>query len=284
MKFQDEYAEIYNMVKNDIEKVSNNVIKEINIEEPFKSKLINILTAPSKHIRTLISFLYLKMFGREIDEKQIIFHSAIELAHNASLIHDDIMDESLIRRNTDTLNSSFGDKTAVICGDYILSIAMQQICKLNSIQLVEIFSQTLSEMTQGEMFQINSKYKIPKIDEYIKKNYQKTAKLFETALEGSLILANINTNAKEFAKNFGIAFQIRDDLINTLTTKSDLSDGIYTAPIIFSQDITTPENGIEKTRILLNNYLSNAEKSLQFSDNNEYKQALIKLLGIIGHA
>ena len=281
MSFQEKYYKILDTVKNEIDEISANITSDINIQEPLKTKLSNILNAPSKHIRPLISFLYLKALGLNIDEKQIIFQTAIELVHNASLIHDDVIDDSELRRNTNTINKDFDNKMAVISGDYILSIALDKIAKLNSIKIIEMFAETLSFMTKGEISQQFSKFKIPTIDDYIKKTEQKTAKLFETALCGSLILANSEKNPCEFAKNFGIAFQIRDDIINIKTTKTDIKDGIYTAPIIYAGNIENYKNGIEKSRVLLNNYIDNAHKNIEYIENNKYKIAIIELLGLL---
>lgn len=281
MSFQEKYSKILNTVKNEIEDVCINLTSDINIQEPLNTKLSNILNAPSKHIRPLISFLYLKALGLNIDEKQIILQTAIELVHNASLIHDDVIDDSEIRRNIKTINKDFDNKLAVISGDYILSIALNYIAKLNSIKIVEMFAETLSFMTKGEINQQFSKFQIPTIGDYIKKTEQKTAKLFETAICGSLLLANSNENALVFAKNFGIAFQIRDDIINIKTSKTDIKDGIYTAPIIYAGNTENYTNGIEKSQILLNNYIENAYQAIKHIEENKYKIAIIELLGLL---
>ena len=281
MNFQEKYSNILNIVRNEIEAVCTNLTSDINIQEPLQTKLSNILNAPSKHIRPLISFLYLKSLGLNIDEKQIILQTAIELVHNASLIHDDVIDDSEIRRNTKTINEEFDNKLAVISGDYILSIALNYIAKLNSIKIVEMFADTLSFMTNGEINQQFSKFQIPTIENYIKKTEQKTAKLFETAICGSLHLANSNENASVFAKNFGIAFQIRDDIINIKTTQSDIKDGIYTAPVIYAGNTENYTNGIEKSHILLNNYIDNAYQAINHIEENKYKIAIKELLGLL---
>ena len=144
-----------------------------------------------------------------------------------------------------------------------------------------MFSDTLSCMTNGEINQQFSKYQIPTIENYIKKTEQKTAKLFETAICGSLLLANSNENAYEFARNFGIAFQLRDDIINLKTTKTDVTEGIYTAPIIYSGNIENYKNGIEKSYTLLNNYIDNAYQLINHIQENNYKRAIIELLGLL---
>ena len=285
MSFNEKYLSIFELVKEDVERVKTSLFNGIELDEPLKSKLFDILKAPSKHIRTVLCFLYLKAAGMEIDKKQVLFHSAIELVHNASLIHDDVIDESSTRRTIQTINSKFDNKLAVIVGDYLLSVALKKIRKLNIPEIVDMFAQTLDDMCQGEVKQNFSRFKIPTIEEYIEKTELKTAKLFETALNGSLKLTNCKFSAMsenvEFARNFGIAFQIRDDLINAKTSQKDFKDGIYTAPVIFAGSVEDFQNGIEKTQILLNNYVESAQKEIEKFEESEYKCALIKLLGLI---
>ena len=283
MSFQERYIEITSVVQDDINKIKQKLTSDISIQEPLKSKLSAILNAPSKHIRAAVSFLYLKALGLDINEKQITLQLAVELVHNASLIHDDVIDECDVRRNQKTINSEFENKLAVISGDYLLSIALKKICLLNSSELTEMFAQTLDKMCQGEINQHFTRFKIPTLDEYLKKSEQKTAALFETAICGAVILSGADTDAAEFAKNFGTAFQIRDDIINTKTTKSDINDGVYTAPVIFSGDINAPEKGIEKTVLLLNNYVNKTLTSLENIENNIYKQKLRELTELLAN-
>lgn len=309
MSFQEKYLSIFEVVKDDVEKVKSSLFDGIELDNSLKFKLFDILNAPSKHIRAVLTFLYLKTVGMKIDEKQIIYQSAIELVHNASLIHDDVIDESSVRRSAQTLNSKFGNKLAVITGDYLLSVALKKIRTLENSKIIDIFAQTLDDMCQGEIKQDLSRFKIPTIEEYLKKTELKTAKLFETALCGSFLLygtekfshliENIDfgvsligghevmedgfycSNVQDFARNFGIAFQIRDDLINAKTSQNDFKDGIYTAPVIFAGSVDDYENGIEKTQILLNNYIESAQKEIEKFEESKYKTALTNLLGLI---
>ena len=305
MSFTEKYLPIFDVVKPDIERVEADSLDSISIDEPLKSKLFEVLNAPSKHIRAVLAFLFLKAQGREIDEKQIVFQSAIELVHNASLIHDDVIDESQLRRAVQTINSKFGNKLAVITGDYLLSVALKKIRTLDAPEIIDMFAQTLDDMCQGEIKQDFSRFKIPSIEEYLEKTRLKTAKLFETAICGSLFLAKhlitkssplaptgrgchkvtgkgfYCSSIQDFARNFGIAFQIRDDLINAKTSQNDFKEGIYTAPVIFANSVEEFQNGIEKTQILLNNYVDSALKCIENLEESKYKAALTNLLGLI---
>ena len=281
MTFTEKYSKILSVVQEDIDKI--NLLDGIDIQEPLKSELCAILNAPSKHIRALVSFLYLRAICKKIDEFQINYQTSIELVHNASLIHDDVIDNSKIRRNKKTLNEQFDSKLAVISGDYLLSLAMKKVIEIGNIELVSMFCKTLKDMTEGEISQYFDKNKIPTIEQYINKSEKKTARLFQTALVGGVMLSGNNEfkNADLFAKNFGIAFQVRDDLINFETTKSDINDGIYTAPVIYSNGEDITDASIEKTKDLLNNYFDNAAKYLCNIEDNKYKLALLELVELL---
>ena len=306
MSFQEKYANIFGVVADEVELVKQKLFDGIELEDHLKTNLFKIFNAPSKHIRAVVSFLILKALDIEVNASQIILQASIELVHNASLIHDDIIDKSEKRRGVETLNTYFDNKLAVIAGDYLISLALKRIRSLNSFEIIDMFAQTLDDMCQGEVAQQFGKYKIPTIEEYIKKTEQKTAKLFETAICGGLSLGSTEShlahtgrgknflenvselrnsgegyNLSNFAKAFGIAFQIRDDLINAKTSKSDFKDGIYTAPVILAGSVECFENGIEKTQDLLNNYIECAKNEIEKLKDSKYKTALIELLGLI---
>ncbi|MBO6086828.1 polyprenyl synthetase family protein [bacterium] len=267
------YSEILNIMQVEINLLKKELISDISIDD----KVLEFLNSPSKHIRPLLSFLYLKASGKNIDETQIKYQSAIELVHNASLIHDDVIDESTIRRGKNSLNEDLGNKIAVISGDYILSVAMEKVLSLGSLELVEMFCKTLKNMTKGEISQYKMIFEIPELKNYLTKTEQKTADLFDLSLKGSLKLAGIN-NDYDFAKFFGMAFQIKDDLNNYNTSKTDVKEGIYTAPVIFSNSLEVTDIGLEKTRSLLNNYIDKALKSMDILHESIYKEALSDLV------
>ena len=160
MSFKEQYNNILNVIENDIDRVNVQLISFIDISEPLKTKLIDFLTAPSKRIRPVLTFLYLRANNIEITDKHYNLLTAVELVHNASLIHDDIIDMSKARRNKKTLNFEFDNKLAVIAGDYILSEALKKISLLCSSEITDLFAGTLEQMCKGETFQYFSKYKI----------------------------------------------------------------------------------------------------------------------------
>ena len=284
MGFNEEYNKIFELVKADISKVSEELQNSISIKEPLYTPLNSIISAPSKHIRALSAFLYLRANNINIDLVHIKLQAAVELIHNASLIHDDIIDESSTRRNEKTLNTLFDNKLAVLAGDYLLAAALNKLDDIKNFEVTGLFSEIMKTMCLGEINQYFARYKTVTIEEYIDKSRSKTASLFQAAIEGSAILSGMlsRVEAKEFALNLGIAFQIRDDLINYKTTRTDLQSGIYTAPVILGQT-SGGSDGIEKTLRLLNNYIDKSFDLLDKIENNTFKEALIALLELLRH-
>ena len=289
MSFKEEYKNIKELVTPELDIVEEKMIQPINIQEPLQTHVVNFLKAPSKRIRPTLAILLSKANGEKLSDEQLNLLSAIEIIHNASLIHDDIIDDCEIRRGHKTISAEFNNKLGVISGDYLLSIAMEKIGELNSINILKEFSHNIKKMCIGEINQNFNRYKIGTIEEYIEKSKNKTGYLFETAIVCNFVLSKkISANKfKNFGLNIGIAFQIRDDLLNILsidTTKpsnNDIEEGIYNAPIIYSGDPKDLTSGIEKTRSLLNNYVREAEKIITNLEENQYTAALRKFLELL---
>ena len=144
-------------------------------------------------------------------------------------------------------------------------------------------------MCIGEINQNFDRYKIGTIENYIEKSKNKTALLFETGLVSSLLLAAHKDikQVSEFGLNFGIAFQIRDDLLNLLETdltkpaQNDITEGIYNAAVIYAQSVENYREGIEKHSDLLNNYIKKAECNLAELSDNIYVQKLKNILELL---
>ena len=290
MNFNEKYKEIKNLTQDEIKIIEENMVSQIEIREPLNFSLKKFLLAPAKRIRPVLAILYMKALEETLNQKQIDHLTVVEMVHNASLIHDDIIDESKIRRGNETINTNFDNKLAVISGDYILSLAMEKLSEIGNIELIKDFSQTIRQMCVGEINQNFDRFKINTLEDYIEKTKNKTAYLFEIALTGCAKLSNTKHDIKsisELGLNIGIAFQIRDDLINITKsdslkpTNNDFENGIYTAPIILGDKSDNYASGIEKTKILLNNYLESAKQQVATLPNNNYRQALEEFLELL---
>lgn len=284
-------------------KIFNSVLyNSINeIRNELTPNLIDFITSKSKRIRPVLIFLMAKSLNYDINDNIYNLAEAAELIHNATLIHDDIIDNADLRRGKISLNKEIGSNLSVLSGDLLLAIALNKLNETGKSEIINIFSKAMINMCIGEINQHFSYYTIPSLDEYINKSQNKTAELFIAALKSLCIIQNIPHQDKisDFAKNFGIAFQIKDDLSNILNTDktkpalNDIYSGIYTAPIIFLNEITGSVNGLnkdeivsqlkqnktvfEKTKNLIAHYSNKAIASLNFIRDNQYKNELIKL-------
>lgn len=303
MSFEEKYKSIQRTVKEDFCRLEQGIVNLFREDTPLNVQLLSLLTAPAKRIRPLIGFLILRCAFGKITPTQHDVLFAVELIHNASLIHDDVIDDADKRRNRETLNSKFDDNLAVVAGDFLLSVAMEKVINTNSIDVLKLFVSAMQSTCLGEIDQYFSKYNVTSIDEYIEKSRQKTALLFQIGVSGGLLLADeklskdLNQAAIDFSQNFGIAFQIRDDLINILNSEtlsnSDIDSGIYTAPVIFAclenenlfkdknlLDAIKSTKGIEKAKDLMDNYFDQAICAIEKFDDNEYKNNIIELVEI----
>ncbi len=288
MEFKEKYEQIRQVVSDELYKVENNLTDFYCGNDKLQESLVGIIKAPSKRIRPLVALLYLKMYGAEITPAQIEIQSAVELIHNTTLIHDDVIDKSDKRRNHKTLNEEFDNSLAVVTGDFLLTSAIKKLLNVKSFDILELFNIAIKKMSIGEIKQYYDKFILTDFDEYLDRCRYKTAELFIASIVSAAMVANLDTNsAKDFAKRFGISFQIRDDLLNLISAEedkpknNDIEEGIYTAPMIFAKDVKNLEFGIEKTKELLDNYINRVKKCLDKAPENEYKQALIKLLDLL---
>lgn len=275
MSFIEKYNSIKSLVEPELNELKAEMLKGFEEHE----NLYEYISAPSKNIRPVLTFLFLKASGYEITQEQTKVQAAVELIHNASLLHDDVIDESETRRQFSSFNKKEGNRLAVISGDFVLSLALKKLVETGSTEILNIFATTLKKMCLGEIFQNKSKFQIPTMEDYLEKTYNKTGALFEASLKAALP----SGKSAEFAKNFGIAFQIRDDILN-ITNKSadsDILNGIYTAPVIYSGNPDNPLEGIEKAKDLLDTYLERAGKCIQILPQNKYKSTLTELTEIL---
>ena len=291
MNFSEKYSKIKQLAQKELDIIEEKMVSVINTKEPLNSYLKDFLTNPSKRIRPLLGILYTKAKGKEVTDKQLELLTAIELVHNASLIHDDIIDESKLRRGHKTLSAEFDNKLAVISGDYLLSCTMEILTNLENIEIIKKITNTIKQMCIGEINQNFDRFKIGTIEDYIEKTKNKTAYLFETVLVCCEMLENKEdlTKISKLGLDIGIAFQIRDDILNLTSNdkqkpvNNDIEDGIYNAPVIFSQSTTDYSVGIEKTKVLLNNYIKSAKEKIDDLPENTYKTALFEFLELLNN-
>lgn len=221
--------------------------------------LDHIRQRAGKRMRPMLILLMARNFGKVTDVTQ---HSAVglELLHTASLVHDDVVDESGERRGQASVNATYNNKVAVLVGDYILSTALLHVSYSHSEEIVRYLAELGRILSNGEILQLNS-ISNEEISEdiYYQVIKQKTAALFEACAAIGAMSANASViaveEAKKFGRNLGIIFQIRDDIFDYYDSKeigkptgNDMAEGKLTLPIIYALKSTGDEKMLELAR------------------------------------
>ena len=289
------YQEIIECIKPDMELFDKSLSNEVSkYENELTGDLASFLSQGSKRLRIVLIFIVTRALGKHVGEKQLALAKAIELMHNASLLHDDVVDNAQVRRKKKSFNSVYDNTISIIGGDYLLSLALENFMSLNSMKILKMFLNTLKTLCEGEIHQYFFKNNISSIEEYIEKSYKKTSVLYELAVNSSTLIENGTEELKDYIKDFGIAFQIKDDYNNIYKEdfSTDINEGIYTAPVIYAAEDYPDIADYEKDKIfeivkdkkyenkmkqLLQKYIDKAVSELDILEESEYKTALIEL-------
>ena len=216
------------------------------------SALEHIRKRAGKRMRPMLILLMAKNFGQVTEVTQ---HAAVglELLHTASLVHDDVVDESRERRGQASVNATYDNKVAVLVGDYILSTALLHVAHTGSQQIVTYLAELGRTLSNGEILQLtNIGRKDISEDVYYDVIKQKTAALFEACCAMGALSAGASddaiTKAKKFGQNLGVIFQIRDDIFDYYDspqigkpTGNDMAEGKLTLPVIYALNSTRDE-------------------------------------------
>lgn len=303
--FNEKYLNIITPIKQYLETLDthiNNFFCTENRNE-IQPIILEFLSNKGKRIRPVLIFFILKALNIDIENEHYKIALTNEIIHNATLIHDDIIDCSIIRRGQKTLNFNYDSKLAVLAGDYLLAEVLKLLSCMD-INIREIYTNTLSVMINGELNQYFHRFKILSAKEYIEKSKAKTARLFEAGIVSAYLTGSNDSKyteyLKNFAINFGIAFQIYNDLENLNNPdkfNEDIRNGDYSAPVIFyanekstkNLNLNNPElivkklkktDAIAKTQNLIKFYINQAIENISFLEDNLYKQSIIQLCNL----
>lgn len=273
----------YQPILNDLEFLEKKLIEYLltpNI--PTNQVLEHIFSSGGKRIRPALFLLCSQVINYNGDHKFPIA-SVCEYIHTASLLHDDVIDNSSLRRNKPTVNSVWGDETAVLSGDLIYSAACRLMVKTKSLELIDDFAECIRFMSESELFQLELLWnKDTTIEQYERVIAGKTAMLFQVSAKSPCYLNNCENNIAhllgEYGKNIGYAFQIFDDcldyegkeLILGKPVLADLFEGKVTLPLIYA---LKPSNSyVERLNFLVNKIIESGEAS------NKEKEELLSLV------
>ena len=237
--------ELYGPIQADIDRVEGLLQEELKSDNPFLASLVaHSQKFGGKRMRSAMLLYSARLCGG-VTDVHVALAGVVELLHSATLVHDDVLDESHLRRQVETLNNRWGNETSILFGDYLFAKAFILCSRLNNHEANRILGRTAQDMCEGELSQIATKFDVT-IDEgrYLRIIELKTARLFSTACRlGSVGWESDRAQVEALAAcglNFGIAFQIIDDVLDLTGEESevgkslgtDLSKGKLTLPVI----------------------------------------------------
>ncbi len=312
-------SDIYKPIEDDLEKVEQSLEAVADVDSPLLSELLKYtLKNGGKRIRPSLTLLAGKFHVYDL-ALLVPLATAIELLHTATLVHDDIVDHSPIRRSKPTVSRAWGENRALLLGDYLFAKAGSLAAGTGNLRAIRLFSQALMTISGGELKQTGIVFDLKQAREhYFNWISAKTARLFSTATESGAILSQspeyVIEALKNYGHNFGMAFQIIDDVLDFVGDEvelgkpvgSDLGEGIVTLPsilfaeanpqdnliksVVENRDTKTVALAVENIRsspaisqclALASDFCSRASQALEVLPDNSYRQALLDLAAYI---
>ena len=250
-------VQLRNQINNSYFQLKDSVEDKLMLtEEKIKTKLISDvelvqkmtdyhIKTGGKRLRALLTLGAAKLCGYTKGSRDVNLAACVELIHSATLMHDDVIDEGVVRRGKETLNKIWNNHSSVLVGDYLLSRCFEMMVEDGNIEVLKLLSSTSSKIAQGEVLQLQHKGEVDMLEEtYLKIISAKTAELFAAATKVGAILSDSNKKEKDalefYGRNLGLTFQIADDTLDynaelKLFGKKigqDFFEGKITLPII----------------------------------------------------
>lgn len=308
---------IYSLIKDDMASVDTMIQARLQSDVVLINQLGHyIINSGGKRLRPALAILCARACGYQ-DEQHINLATIIEFIHTATLLHDDVVDNSDMRRGRETANNLWGNEASVLVGDFLYTRSFEMMVEMDSMRLMKILSHTTNIIAEGEVLQLlNCHDADTSEDRYLEVIHHKTAKLFEAAGQLGAVISNssteIETAMSNYAMHLGGAFQLVDDLLDYSESSEsigknigdDLAEGKPTLPLIYAMQHGTEQqallireaieqgqrNKIEDIITIINetgaiNYTSqaakneveNAKLALSIVPESTYKDALLAL-------
>lgn len=238
---------LQSLLQKDLGEVNKVIMLNVNSDIELIPQLASyLISSGGKRIRPLLTLATAKLVGYT-GQKHIALAACVEFIHSATLLHDDVVDESKLRRNQATANIIWGNKSSILVGDFLFSKAFKLMVAQNNLGVLEVLADAANQISEGEVHQLAAQHNLHMTsEEYIAIITAKTAALFRAACEVSGILGDLpaeQINAlAEYGKNLGIVFQIIDDLLDYCAEPNqlgkqigdDFREGKITLPVLFS--------------------------------------------------
>jgi len=263
---------------------------ELDSRIPLLNQINKYITdRGGKQLRPILSLLSAIVCCGECNDKVIRCAAASEMIHTATLFHDDVADGSSMRRGASTLNSLYSPSTAVLVGDYWLSKAICSLLSHCSAEIFTLFAKTLSDLAEGEMIQMERAQTLETtFEDYISIIERKTASLFCASMRSAAIAANATAEQcdalYEYAYHLGIAFQMRDDILDYspefATGKpigQDIKEGKITLPLLGALSNSSPKDRKKIKRVFKYRFVQRTLKLVAKNGGLEYAQNVLEL-------
>lgn len=245
---------LFSPVEADLSLLTENLKNLVGARHPILyAAAEHLFGAGGKRIRPAIVLLLARATcpGSELTTKHRRLAEITEMIHTASLVHDDVVDESAVRRGVPTVHSHFGNRVAVLAGDFLFAQSSWYLANLDNLTVVKLLSQVIMDLAEGEIQQGLNRFDTSlSIEAYLEKSYCKTASLIANSAKAAGVLSGVDEALTDdlysYGRNLGLAFQIVDDILDfTSSTEtlgkpacSDLLTGNLTAPVLYALEET----------------------------------------------
>lgn len=312
-----DFDSIKRLTADETKAVDALIIKELSSDVVLINQMGHyIVSNGGKRLRPMLLLLAAKALGC-VEQNHLMLAAVIEFIHTATLLHDDVVDESDLRRGKQSANAVWGNAASVLVGDYLYSSAFEMMVRTNIMRVMEILSKTTTAIAEGEVLQLlNCNNPETTEEKYLEVISRKTAILFSAATRLAAVVSNTNNEVEEklsqYGQHLGVAFQLIDDALDYKATKEelgknlgdDLAEGKPTLPLIYAIKNSQPaeanliidaiKNGnreafnevyaivksskaIEYTEQRAYEAAEKAMNALDVLPESEYKQALLAL-------
>lgn len=308
---------LFSPVEADLRLLSENLIQLVGTRHPILSLAAeHLFGAGGKRLRPAIVLLVSRatMLDEDITPRHRRLAEITEMIHTASLVHDDVVDESEMRRGVPTVHSLFGNGAAVLAGDFLFAQSSWYIANLDNLEIVKLLSEVIMNYATGEIQQAVTRFDTTTtVEAYLEKTYYKTASLIANSSKAAGLLSDVSRETAEhlygYGRHWGLAFQVVDDILDFTSSAdalgkpagSDLKSGNLTVPVLYALEekpylevlierefaeegdleqaiaLIKDSKGIEKARELAAHHAKIAVEHLADLPASESRQALIKM-------
>jgi octaprenyl-diphosphate synthase len=250
-----DYKQIQTLVEADMLAVDALITRRLKSDVVLVNQLSHyIINSGGKRLRPMLALLMARACGYE-GNKHVDIAAIVEFIHTATLLHDDVVDESDMRRGKETANNVWGNQAAVLVGDFLYSRAFEMMVDVDQMRVMNIMANTTNTIAEGEVLQLlNINDSDTSEERYLEVIYSKTAKLFEAACQLGSVLSGLPSDQERMVAKYGVhlgtAFQLVDDILDYSADSAeigknvgdDLAEGKPTLPLIYALEVSK-ENG-----------------------------------------